>query len=55
VTHCRSQEEVFGQMYKWFFSNLKFDNYTLDFDSTIMTWEGQQEGTKKGYNPLKTR
>jgi hypothetical protein len=48
-----TNQEVFGQMYNWFFSNLKFDNYTLGFDSTIMTRHGQQEGAKKGYNPKK--
>lgn len=46
-------QKVFDQMYNWFFSNLKFDNYTLDFDSTIMTRYGQQQGAKKGYNPKK--
>lgn len=32
-----TNQEVFGQLYKWFFSNQHFDNFTLDFDSTIMT------------------
>lgn len=48
-----TNQEVFGPLYNWFFGNLKFDNYTLDFDSTIMTRFGQQEGAKKGYNPKK--
>ena len=43
--------EVFGNLYKWFFDNLVFDNYTLDFDSTVMVREGEQEGAVKGYNP----
>lgn len=30
---------------------MKFDNYTLDFDSTVMVREGNQEGAAKGYNP----
>lgn len=34
-----------------FFSELLFDNYTLDFDSTVMVREGNQEGAAKGYNP----
>ena len=29
----------------------KFDNYTLDFDSTVMACKGSQEGAAKGYNP----
>ena len=34
-----------------FFSELIFDNYTLDFDSTVIVREGNQEGVAKGYNP----
>lgn len=48
-----TNQNVFEQMYRWFFSNLKFDNYTLDFDSTIMTRYGEQQGARKGYNPKK--
>lgn len=33
------------------FSELLFDNYTLDFNSTVMVREGNQEGTAKGYIP----
>ena len=44
-------QEVFGYLYKWFFGQLIFDNYTLDFDSTVMVREGNQEGAVKGYNP----
>jgi len=44
---------VFDNLYQWFFQHLKFDNYTLDFDSTIMTRYGNQQGAKKGYNPRK--
>jgi len=46
-------QDVFNYLYQWFFSNLQFDNYTLDFDSTILTRYGEQEGAKKGYNPRK--
>ncbi len=46
-------QEVFTYLYQWFFSNLQFDNYTLDFDSTILTRYGDQEGARKGYNPKK--
>lgn len=48
-----SNQRVFNGLYQWFFNNLKFDNYTLDFDSTIMTRYGDQQGAKKGYNPRK--
>jgi len=46
-------QKVFTRMYQWFFEKLKFDNYTLDCDSTIMTRYGEQEGVEKGYNPKK--
>ena len=44
-------QRVFGELYRWFFSQLVFDNYTLDFDSTVMIREGSQQGATKGYNP----
>lgn len=46
-------QEVFSYFYQWFFSQLKFDHLTLDFDSTILTRYGQQEGAVKGYNSKK--
>ena len=39
--------------YSWIFDNFKFDNFTLDIDSSVMTRYGVQEGAKKGYNPVK--
>ena len=44
-------QRVFSELFGWFFSELIFDNYTLDFDSTVMVREGNQEGAAKGYNP----
>ena len=44
-------QRVFSELFSWFFSELIFDNYTLDFDSTVMVREGSQEGAVKGYNP----
>lgn len=44
-------QRVFGDIFSWFFSELVFDNFTLDFDSTVMVREGSQEGAAKGYNP----
>lgn len=46
-------QRVFSSLYQWFFQQLQFDNYTLDFDSTIMTRYGNQEGASVGYNPRK--
>jgi hypothetical protein len=39
--------------YSWVFDNFKFDNFTLDIDSSVMTRYGIQDGAKKGYNPGK--
>lgn len=44
---------VFGGLYRWFFSNLKFDNFTLDIDSSVMTRYGEQQGARTGYNKYK--
>ena len=48
-----TNQRVFQQAYRWFFSNLHFDNYTLDFDSSVLTRYGNQQGARKGYNPKK--
>jgi len=39
--------------YSFIFDNFKFDRFTLDIDSSVMTRYGTQEGAKKGYNPAK--
>jgi hypothetical protein len=46
-------QEVFGALYTWFFSELKFERYTLDCDSTVLTRYGNQQGATVGYNPIK--
>jgi hypothetical protein len=40
-------------MYQWFFRGIRFDNYTLDLDSSVLTRYGDQEGAERGYNPAK--
>ena len=50
--HVKNQH-VFTFLYQWFFSNLAFTNFTVDFDSTIITRYGEQQGAKRGYNPRK--
>ncbi len=45
--------EIFPNMQSWWFKQMHFNNVTLDFDSTVMTRYGQQQGAKKGYNPHK--
>ena len=45
--------EVGQHFYSWLMSNINFNHFTLDFDSTVITRYGKQEGAKKGYNPNK--
>ena len=45
--------EVFVPLQKWFIGNLNIKNITVDFDSSVMTRYGGQEGSKVGYNPKK--
>jgi hypothetical protein len=49
----QTHSQVFGEIYKWFWSNLNFDNFTLDIDSSVITRYGNQEASSKGYNPKK--
>ena len=46
-------QKVSDYFYSWIFDNFKFDNFTLDIDSSVMTRYGTKEGSKKGYNPAK--
>lgn len=45
--------ELFPKLQDWFLSQLGVDNLTIDFDSTVITRYGNQEGSAKGYNPNK--
>ena len=45
--------EVFVPLQKWFVDNLKIKNISVDFDSSVMTRYGEQEGSKVGYSPNK--
>ena len=48
-----TNQKVSDYFYSWIFDNVKFNNFTLDIDSSVMTRYGEQEGAKKGYNPAK--
>ena len=39
-------QRVFQDLLSCFFSELVFDNYTLDFDSTVMVCEGHQDDSQ---------
>jgi Transposase DDE domain group 1 len=42
---------VFPALQGWFFGQINTGAVTVDFDSTVITREGSQEGSAKGYNP----
>ena len=44
---------VSQHFYSWLMNNINFNHFTLDFDSSVITRYGKQEGAKKGYNPNK--
>lgn len=44
---------VFPALYRWMFEQVRFENFTLDLDSTVLTRYGEQQGAAKGYNPTK--
>ena len=43
----------FTSLQHWFFRELPLKNLTLDFDSSVVTLYGDQQGATKGYNPAK--
>ncbi|MHB9056033.1 MAG: transposase [Paludibacteraceae bacterium] len=45
-----TNQKVSDYFYSWVFENIKFDNFVLDIDSSVMTGYGEQKGAKKGYN-----
>lgn len=45
--------EVFVSINRWFFKQLTLDNITVDLDSSVITRYGEQEGSKRGFNPHK--
>lgn len=45
--------EVFPILQHWFFDQISVDNITVDFDSTVISRYGDQEGSSRGYNPNK--
>lgn len=51
-TQAKNQR-VSDHFYSWLFDHVKFDNFTLDCDSSVVTRYGEQEGSRKGYNPSK--
>ncbi len=46
-------DQIFPALNRFWFSQVKLDKLTIDFDSTVITRHGSQEGVAKGYNPKK--
>lgn len=45
--------QVFPDLQDWFMQQFDIGSITVDFDSTVITRYGEQEGSAKGYNPNK--
>lgn len=45
--------ELFPELHCWMIDQVHLPEITLDLDSTVITRSGSQEGSAKGYNPLK--
>ncbi|HLL42301.1 MAG TPA: IS1380 family transposase [Segetibacter sp.] len=48
-----SNHRFFTSLQQWFFRELQLKNLTVDFDSSVVTRYGDQQGATKGYNPAK--
>jgi hypothetical protein len=46
-------DNIFPQFNKRFFDKIPIKKLTIDFDSSVVTRYGEQEGSKRGYNPTK--
>jgi hypothetical protein len=44
-------EELFTYLSSWFWARVAGRSWTVDLDSTVFTRYGQQEGSRRGYNP----
>lgn len=45
--------ELFPELHRWMMAQVHLSQITLDLDSTVITRSGQQQGSAKGYNPMK--
>lgn len=47
----KEDEELFAHLSKWLWERVSGRSWTVDLDSTVLTRYGQQEGSRRGYNP----
>ena len=45
--------EIFPELQAWSLNQMNIERITLDLDSTVITRAGTQQGSAKGYNPLR--
>ena len=45
--------ELFPERHCWMMEQVHLSQITLDLDSTVITRSGEQQGSAKGYNPMK--
>ncbi|QYS90442.1 hypothetical protein JJC04_10015 [Flavobacterium covae] len=48
-----TNQKISDFLYSWIFDNFKFDNFTLDINSSVITRYDTQEGAKKNTTPLR--
>lgn len=48
-----TNSDVSNHFFSWILAQVNFNYFTLDFDSTVISRFGEQQGAKKGYNPKK--
>ena len=51
VDSINEANRLADNIYKWVLHSIKYQGLTLDFDSTVITRYGDQEGSALGYNP----
>ncbi len=47
----KEDEELFAYLSRWLWDRVGGRSWTVDLDSTVFTRYGQQEGSRRGYNP----
>lgn len=49
----KKNTETFVPLQSWMLNQITLDNLTVDLDSSVITRYGEQQGSKRGYNPQK--
>jgi hypothetical protein len=49
----KKNTEILVPLQRWMFNQILLDNFTLYLDGSVITRYGEQQGSKRGYNPQK--